>query len=582
MRSVRIVLVLGVMAVTRDASAWLVHEVPVPFTSAAHFAVVAPGGDAFLVVNGDQFIGPRAVRLNGETGAERFRREIPVSPPGGGGAAALALRGDTVFMGGTLRPGGWITAALVAIDANTGAERWRHTFQGAGALALNLVHDLAVDPAGDVIGVGEIYEDGESTEFVVVKVDGETGAERWFHRLVGVPFLNDAANTVAVDSAGHVTAAGYSTDADGRFHLAVVQLDGTTGDERWRRTDVLGQAFTIAVDAAGDVVVGGTIGDYFVEVAPGVTKLDGETGADVWTHLVSPAVAGAIDAVPSLELTADGDVLAVSQVGYVSFDPDGRVVRLDGGTGAVEWQHDVEGLLARRVALGGDGAVGVTGQRFGSFAVLLLDASTGVAGSLTRVLPGEGEDLVFDASGAVVAAGYGGFVLPEGLAFVPVVAKFSETVAGDALRMRDAGSGAGLRIALGDPSILPNGPGDDGDPTVAGATLTIRNPVSGEVATVDLPASGWRARRSRRPGSGAYAFRGPGPCRWARLETGVLRVRCAGPVGFSLNEAAQGRIAIRLDVPGGQRWCAEFGGSVGADRAGSFASTAAPAPPSCD
>jgi hypothetical protein len=180
-----------------------------------------------------------------------------------------------------------------------------------------------------------------------------------------------------------------------------------------------------------------------------------------------------------------------------------------------------------------------------------------------------------------VAVGYGEFG-PEGNVFEPVIARFSETIAGKRLTMRDVpGRARTLRVVAEDESILPNARGGAGDPTISGATFVVENPDTGERATVDLPASGWRVRRTRTPGSGRYLFRGSGPCRSLRVQPGGWKASCAD-LGFTLDEPSQGRLVVRLAVTDGPRWCVAFGGVLAADVPGRFDAREAPAPVACD
>ena len=121
--------------------------------------------------------------------------------------------------------------------------------------------------------------------------------------------------------------------------------------------------------------------------------------------------------------------------------------------------------------------------------------------------------------------------------------------------------------------------GDD-RPTVAGASLLVVNPHTGETATLDMPAAGWTAV--------GYGFRysdrthARGPVTRAIVKFGRIAKVVASRAGitFTLDEAQQGSLGAVL-TSGGRRYCTLFGGSVKVDRPGRFVATKAPAPPAC-
>jgi len=127
-----------------------------------------------------------------------------------------------------------------------------------------------------------------------------------------------------------------------------------------------------------------------------------------------------------------------------------------------------------------------------------------------------------------------------------------------------------------DAAIVPPPRGGADDPTTAGATLLVTNPDSGELATVDLPASRWSATRA-----GGYRFRGPAgfPIASAALRAGALTVAARSAV-ISLNEPSQGAVGAVL-ATGGTRHCARFGGTIVRDAPGRFDARNAPAPAAC-
>jgi len=107
---------------------------------------------------------------------------------------------------------------------------------------------------------------------------------------------------------------------------------------------------------------------------------------------------------------------------------------------------------------------------------------------------------------------------------------------------------------------VPPLPGGPGDPTVGGATLVVYNSagLSTDVVTVDLPAAGWSALGSQNPKG--WRFRGDAgsPIKSATVKSDRIVLRGGKSAwGYSLDENAQGRIAVRLSLGTDAGWCAE-------------------------
>jgi YVTN family beta-propeller protein len=127
------------------------------------------------------------------------------------------------------------------------------------------------------------------------------------------------------------------------------------------------------------------------------------------------------------------------------------------------------------------------------------------------------------------------------------------------------------------------------DPTRYGAELYVYNAAFTTDAVVeDLPASGWRRVGSaRRPKGFRFRGRRGAPIRSVLLGSNVLRVN--GRIRYSLDEPAQGRVAMRL-APGlfpGGGWCAaapahargKEHSTARSDRPGRFRGAPGSAPP---
>ena len=147
----------------------------------------------------------------------------------------------------------------------------------------------------------------------------------------------------------------------------------------------------------------------------------------------------------------------------------------------------------------------------------------------------------------------GRFLLVEDRGFVPWARSISVT-------------GADLAVA----TPLP---GTADDPSLAGATLTLSNPDTGERAEFPLPAGHlWRPWGGKDRSAGYVyfdLFGRNGPCHYVLVTNGVSIVaRCTGlrgPIPFTLNEPSQGALDVTLQLGAAPEMCMRFGGTVSRD-----------------
>jgi hypothetical protein len=158
-----------------------------------------------------------------------------------------------------------------------------------------------------------------------------------------------------------------------------------------------------------------------------------------------------------------------------------------------------------------------------------------------------------------------------------------QPITGAKLLLKAKGTSQKLSFSSKDRTLVGPTLGGGDDPTAAGGALEVLNPVSGETATMALPASGWSANTS----GTAFKYRnsaapgGPSAVR-AAIVRGArgLKVTARG-TGVTLDAPAQGQIGVVLSV-GTRRYCALFGGAaVLADQPGRFTAKNAPAPGEC-
>ena len=118
---------------------------------------------------------------------------------------------------------------------------------------------------------------------------------------------------------------------------------------------------------------------------------------------------------------------------------------------------------------------------------------------------------------------------------------------------------------------------------VVGATLVVYNSagLTTDAVTIPLPAAGWTRQGSTQTKS--FTFRSTDPSSpVSRLVIGrdKLTVRGGGAWDYTLDEASQGRVAVRLQLGTGQLWCADAPART--DQPGTFvAQPKSPAPAAC-
>jgi len=321
-----------------------------------------------------------------------------------GGAEQVVFDGArNVIAAGASRVSGDDQLLTVAKFSRRGELRW---VTGVRPQASRL-RALAVDAADDVFVAGAVGGEDEDTlgRFVVVKLDGSTGEERWRYESIEGGF----ARGLGVDPAGNVVAAGHvirPCDCNGgcaECAIGVtVKLAGDSGTEIWRHEVDRFPLPTplpaaLALRADGDVVevsdaglrrlAGSTgavlwdapvawapgSGDFDIEIDPAgdavaasgrlLVKISDRVGAPAWQQTVV-GLEGFFGRIDDLATDSAGDVLVAAHGAGAGFDTDFVAVKLGGATGEELWRHVVEGpdaSGANAIAADRAGDVVVTG-----------------------------------------------------------------------------------------------------------------------------------------------------------------------------------------------------------------------------
>lgn len=279
------------------------------------------------------------VALDAETGVERWRYHS-----GRSGYLSPAVSDGTVYIGS-------VDGTLHAVDAKTGEGRWTYAVESSGEV-LSASSPTVVD---DLVFIG-------SNLGVVHALDAETGTERWQAK-VGWASPTTAA---VVDGTLYVVAPGGKDDVapNPRFETGIspmqadwrlVALDAETGEQRWS-VEISPARIGVPPVVAGELVLVGGVGSEGEEIL----ALDAKDGSEVWR-------VSAEDAVGNPPVVAGG--VAVSG----SFDSG--VTARDAATGRIIWRVETGGGITTS-AFVADGVI-VVGSADGN-----LYAITGTDGAI--------------------------------------------------------------------------------------------------------------------------------------------------------------------------------------------------------
>ena len=242
-----------------------------------------------------------------------------------------SIAGDTIYIGAT--------NGLLALDLNSGAERWRF------AIFNGIISSPAIAPGGLVCvqdDFGGLYA-----------LDPLSGRAKWTNTLgsgrqnfYSSPVFNhEGILFVAASGAPWYRGA----DSPGE----IVAVDPLSGSIRWA---VQG---TNAFQSTAAIGLDGTV--YFGGFDKGLHAIDPLTGSDKWVYLTGDSISA------SAAIAPDGTLLVGAH--------DGNLYAIDSQAGALKWKFLTGDSIHSSVAIASDGTI-----YFGSYDknVYALDGATGV------------------------------------------------------------------------------------------------------------------------------------------------------------------------------------------------------------
>jgi hypothetical protein len=506
----------------------------------------------------------------------------------GGYAAAIALdaAGDPIAVGWILSPD-WVRDLTVTkVSGLDGTVQWRVQF-GAPLYALEITADMN----GDVLMTAQSpvsYPTVEGYRTAVcdafaVKLSGLDGSEIWRRELPGDPEGCETPQGLAIDGGGDVYLAvnvrtekqlGGSGATENTHTASVLKLAGEDGSSLWDQAivgtldsphDIL---HGLALGPAGNLAVAGSTQNLGTGSDFTVLTLSTSDGKELWRSIINGRYTTNPGDEPATQVAFDstGDLLAagvleqrVGHAGVLSSADRVVVAKFSGDDGAEIWRH---------VAIGPNPIMRFWPHRTRSEASgLLVDSEDNavVGGRILRHAPQFGDWTVLKLRGEE-----GGDLRP-----VEGTRVFLRDEAVDpSRRVFRVLSGDG-RAVLGDRLAGGLNGRALSNPVLNGATLEILNPITGESDVIPLPASNWEDLGGNDiSGMKGFRYRDParsaGPCVdvWIRTPRRI-KVICSGDgIGFTLDEATQGTLVVRLRVAATQ-YCMEFGGETVRDQGAS-------------
>lgn len=225
-------------------------------------------------------------------------------------------------------------SAIVTIKWDAaGTQQWVHTFNGTVANGNDIPVTVLTDASDNVFVAGTATNTGTSTDLLVIKINGATGAQMWAVSVNGS--FDDGVFGMVLDASGNPVVAGrYGSNSSSDFWG--VKLDNATGAQLWNNrvlTAVGDEPASIAIDGAGDILLTGTTnnatytGDLFT------AKLSGSTGAQLWTATYS--YSSNIDKGVAVRITSTNEVVVLGTIARATWYGDDLVLIRYTSAGAV-------------------------------------------------------------------------------------------------------------------------------------------------------------------------------------------------------------------------------------------------------
>jgi outer membrane protein assembly factor BamB len=327
-------------------------------------------GSAIIGPEGTVYIGAddgRVYALNGVTGAILWATQVQSA--GVDSTPALGADGSLYVGAGH---------AVVALDAATGAQKWRFETAGDVESSPALAPDgtlyfgaddarvYALNASDGTLKWWFAFPDGSDTDSspalgadgtvyigsdkgTLYALEGRHGTLKWQFQAIGEI---SGAPAIAWDGTVFICALNAA-----KTESVTYAIDGLTGIPRWTVAHASQSAPSVAVGADGTAFSSGvspasTVNAVMALQRAVVWALDGNTGAPIWERLLEPGSAGvtavAIDAAGILYVHAERPIAGAGM---------GKLSALEPMTGGILWEAFTGGSSNSSPAIGADGTV---------------------------------------------------------------------------------------------------------------------------------------------------------------------------------------------------------------------------------
>jgi uncharacterized delta-60 repeat protein len=306
----------------------------------------------------------------------------------------------------------------------------------------DVARSLATQSDGKIVAAG-FSSNGSNVDFVIVRYNSNGSLDNTFGTsgIVVTPIgpSDDVANSIAIQSDGKITAAGYSDDGSDDYDFAIVRynsngsLDNTFGTNGIVTTSVgvsTAYANSIAIQSDGKIVAAGysdngSDDDDFTIIRYNPNgSLDNTFGTN---GIVTTPVGASGDFAYSIAIQSDGKILAAGyfyngsnyDFAIVRYNPNGSLDNTFGTNGIVTTSIGADYDYSYSVAIQSDGKILAAGYSYNGsdydFAIVRynsngsLDYTFGTYGIITTpvgALSDYARSIAIQSDGKIAAAGY--------------------------------------------------------------------------------------------------------------------------------------------------------------------------------
>jgi len=348
--------------------------------------------------------------------AAAWRTDVTGTPSPSRPNDVATLSDGTVVAAGRISDGIQEDALVVSLEAETGAERWRHVVPGGDPTGNDLYRRVIPGPGGTVIAAGRVFGDGTNTDALVSVLDDADGSVVWETTRDGGEGLTDDVQDVTVVAGGDVLAVGRLEAGQDFGSFAVWRLEAANGAILWTThldaPSGIGRRIVTSGDFAyviGETDATGTDDDVLV------ARIALADGAVDWTTTLG-GDAGLDDDAVAIAFSG-GRVLALATAFDLATGPDGLLVSLSAGSGNEVWRHTFDGsatdsddddsMSALALAPNGDPIVAGSVSNLGSAGDVLVARLLASDGSLLWRTERDGGNLNNDEARGLVVASLG-------------------------------------------------------------------------------------------------------------------------------------------------------------------------------